>query len=281
MKKLKEKHGITLIALVVTIVVLLILAGVSITLVLGENGIINKTKDAKEKNKSSSDIEIIKMALSLGNMEYQAETYPEGEDVFLNELKKTDPNANVNYDNYPDVIVFYNKDYYQVDFERNNIEKYDPNVARIGSKYYQSLQSAFDDVQTNNEETTVYLLKDIKEYCQIEKNKNIILELEQKIIEGAIENNGMLKVYNGKISEPGEFTALSNYGTLEMDGVELKTMMSNDGTATIKNCKFEGQYMYTVIRNLGEIVLYNSEIQGYNAIDNWRKIHNRRYRSFK
>ena len=39
---LKEKRGITLVALVVTIVVLLILAGVSLNLVLGNNGIITK-----------------------------------------------------------------------------------------------------------------------------------------------------------------------------------------------------------------------------------------------
>ena len=36
----KKQSGITLVALVVTIVVLLILAGVSINLVLGENGLI-------------------------------------------------------------------------------------------------------------------------------------------------------------------------------------------------------------------------------------------------
>ena len=41
--------GITLVALVVTIVVLLILAGISINLLLGENGIIKKAKEAREK----------------------------------------------------------------------------------------------------------------------------------------------------------------------------------------------------------------------------------------
>lgn len=49
-KILKKKNGITLIALVVTIVVLLILAGVSINLVISNNGIISKAKDAKEKH---------------------------------------------------------------------------------------------------------------------------------------------------------------------------------------------------------------------------------------
>lgn len=46
-KKVKDQKGITLIALVVTIVVLLILAGISIFAVLGENGIISKAKDSK------------------------------------------------------------------------------------------------------------------------------------------------------------------------------------------------------------------------------------------
>lgn len=46
---LKNKNAITLIALVVTIVVLLILAGVSINLILDNNGIIAKAKDARKE----------------------------------------------------------------------------------------------------------------------------------------------------------------------------------------------------------------------------------------
>ena len=46
---MKNNKGITLVALVVTIVVLLILAGVSINLVLGDNGIVKKAQDAKTK----------------------------------------------------------------------------------------------------------------------------------------------------------------------------------------------------------------------------------------
>ena len=47
--KNKQEKGITLIALVVTIVVLLILAGVSISLVLNNNGVISKAKEAKNR----------------------------------------------------------------------------------------------------------------------------------------------------------------------------------------------------------------------------------------
>ena len=50
----KTEKGITLVALVVTIVVLLILAGVSINLVLGNNGIIARAKDAETKSAEAS-----------------------------------------------------------------------------------------------------------------------------------------------------------------------------------------------------------------------------------
>ena len=49
----KNSKGITLIALVVTIIVLIILAGISISLVLGNNGIVEKAKQAKERTEQS------------------------------------------------------------------------------------------------------------------------------------------------------------------------------------------------------------------------------------
>ena len=45
----KKEKGITLIALVVTIIVLLILAGVAISLTIGQNGIFGKAQDAVNK----------------------------------------------------------------------------------------------------------------------------------------------------------------------------------------------------------------------------------------
>lgn len=46
-KTLKQKHGITLIALVITIIVLLILTGVTIATLTGDNRIINKSGRCK------------------------------------------------------------------------------------------------------------------------------------------------------------------------------------------------------------------------------------------
>ena len=47
--KIKENKAITLIALIITIIILLILAGVSLSMVLGENGLINKTQSSVNK----------------------------------------------------------------------------------------------------------------------------------------------------------------------------------------------------------------------------------------
>ena len=47
-KRIKNNNGVTLVALVVTIIVLIILAGISINLLLGDNGIITIAKKAKE-----------------------------------------------------------------------------------------------------------------------------------------------------------------------------------------------------------------------------------------
>ena len=58
---MKKNKGITLVALVVTIVVLLILAGVSINLVLGNNGIIAKAKEAQRKSAEASQNDLIGM----------------------------------------------------------------------------------------------------------------------------------------------------------------------------------------------------------------------------
>ena len=53
-KKSMRDEGITLVALVVTIIILLILAGVTINMVLGQNGLIEKSKTAKGKYENAA-----------------------------------------------------------------------------------------------------------------------------------------------------------------------------------------------------------------------------------
>ena len=54
---LKEQKGITLVALVVTIIILIILAAVSITLVLNDNGLIPKAQEAAQNYQAAANEE--------------------------------------------------------------------------------------------------------------------------------------------------------------------------------------------------------------------------------
>ena len=60
---LKERNGITLIALVITIIVLLILAGVSIAMLTGQNGILTQANNAKNETELASAKEKVELAV--------------------------------------------------------------------------------------------------------------------------------------------------------------------------------------------------------------------------
>ena len=61
---MSTKKGITLIALVITIIVLLILAGVTIQMIVGKNGIVNRAINASEETTDADIEEILRMAVS-------------------------------------------------------------------------------------------------------------------------------------------------------------------------------------------------------------------------
>ena len=60
----KESNGITLIALVITIIVLLILAGVTIATLTGDNGILNQAGKAKDKTTEAESIERVQVEVA-------------------------------------------------------------------------------------------------------------------------------------------------------------------------------------------------------------------------
>lgn len=66
----KKENGITLVALVVTIIVLLILAGVSITMISGDDGIATRASDAKTKTDVGNATDAVNLAVSSANADY-------------------------------------------------------------------------------------------------------------------------------------------------------------------------------------------------------------------
>ena len=85
-----QNHGITLIALVVTIIVLLILAAISLNLIGGANGILSRAQKAVDETKLAQ----LKESLQLANAEKLIDKYAEGEysqdlyDYIKDECKK-------------------------------------------------------------------------------------------------------------------------------------------------------------------------------------------------
>lgn len=79
---MKQQKAITLIALVITIIVLLILAGITIATLTGENGILKKAGQAKEKTIEGELKEEIELAI----MEIQTEEIPKGNPVNIETL---------------------------------------------------------------------------------------------------------------------------------------------------------------------------------------------------
>ena len=81
LQRFKEKIGITLIALVVTIIVLLILAGISISMLMGQNGILNRASEAKEEYSNSTEKEQVQLSYN------SAITKKLGESITAEELQ--------------------------------------------------------------------------------------------------------------------------------------------------------------------------------------------------
>lgn len=91
-EKQKEfsNKGITLIALIITIIVLLILVGISIHTLTGDNGLLNKTTQAKEKYEYSSAYEILNLKITEAEIEYKKRCTLEELEQFLSNENELD-----------------------------------------------------------------------------------------------------------------------------------------------------------------------------------------------
>ena len=81
MKNLKDQKGITLVALVITIIVLLILAGISLQLVVGDTGILTRAQNANESQKLAGIREKVELEVANVAADYYQKKYVEGATV--------------------------------------------------------------------------------------------------------------------------------------------------------------------------------------------------------
>lgn len=127
-QSLKTSNGITLIALVITIIVLLILAGISIGMLSGDNGILGQAGNAKTQTDIAEEKEIIDLAVvhAMGKSKYG----DIDETSFTNELEKN--NATVTKSGSKYKVAFSSGRQYTVDQDGNVKEKkVNPNALEI------------------------------------------------------------------------------------------------------------------------------------------------------
>ena len=84
--RMRRSSGITLVALVITIIVLLILAGVTLSLTLGENGLLRRAEESKNAHLAGerNDVEFMNSAY-----EYMNPYFGEDENKGLTQEEKT------------------------------------------------------------------------------------------------------------------------------------------------------------------------------------------------
>ena len=134
----KKENGITIIALIVTIVVLLILAGVSISLIIKRNGIISKAEVAKQKTEIANEKEKINLSALAAQANNEDAVIRRND--FDKELKK-----------------FFNEDYtLEPD---SDAEEYEVTCKKSGRKYTikSGITKKNSDYELNNNNTTFSL----------------------------------------------------------------------------------------------------------------------------
>ena len=203
----KEK-GITLIALGVTIVILLILAGVSIGVLTGNNGIINQAQTAKKDTEIDSWEEQIDLAIMDAEKKHRAPT--------LDDIKEELKNKGV-IDDYSQVdkkgVITTNKPVYEIS---GKIDEYLP----FGPGKFATKNEEYTDETSKEEYRTVTVPEGFQ-----------ILEEASKIDEGLVieDKNGSQFVWI-PVSDINEMAQCSTAGgscNLKLNGNELKCTTHN------------------------------------------------------
>ena len=136
----KRNKGITLVALIITIIVLLILAGVSISMIIGENGLLTNAQKAKEIAEISSEEEYANLIIIDSYMsnkrigqkldELRFNTVDDTTSIYDSETGKS-YGSGWYYLKPEDVNNYPLKNSYIIDYKTGEFVRYDKNIHRI------------------------------------------------------------------------------------------------------------------------------------------------------
>lgn len=267
MKNFNEK-GITLIALVVTIIILIILAGISISTLTGKNGILNQANRAKIMTIVSG----VKEEIGLENVECQVEDISINIENLLKE-GKIERIVKPEYDTYYIYYIIKPKSYISMKNLGNGNSTEFKDIFLIDDnfniKYIDKFGNEYGDNLTKKEltdETKIRFAND-----NFEKYVSKISGIETNDLKFKwMKNQKILKINDASITNLYDLVFFPNLTSLEINGLTLKNL---DG---IENCKnLETIYCYSIVDDLSKVEylknlnsIYIAKLQNFdNAID--------------
>ena len=150
MKNQKKEYGITLVALVITIIVLIILAGISIGMIVKNGGLLLKTETAKNETMKSQALEELRLLVTNVEIEKQGNATltdivdaldNDSENEYIVSLEQTSSiNGKIpDLSNAEKIYVTYKKFEFEIDKNLNvyfvsNVDRTDESVQEIGEK---------------------------------------------------------------------------------------------------------------------------------------------------
>ena len=245
---LRKKQGITLIALVVTIVVLLILAAISISILTGDNGLLNQAKKSKEDTEIAEEKETVELSAvqAAGEDTYGSIVEENLREQLDNNIGEGKYNLEVGKNKFKITYIDSNRSYY-VDKD-GNVEQAEIDLETGDISYLRWFVC-------NDEKVCLYVTTDSKIYLFNENNKICINDRFGELSE---ETN--LRYYGGYTSGDSiGFSFISNKrvwnlginGRLDAFNLENYTLQKEFDIETFA----QGNYKDKNIRIMMEVLL--------------------------
>ena len=220
-KTIKKNNGITLIALVITIIVLLILAGVTIATLTGENGILTRASQASEQTEIAEEKEQLSLAYTgvLADKNGQGDVTAEELQNELHRNGRTDAQAS---GENPITVTYESGREYTVDASGNitgpTVSNITATMKIVGEKVETPPLPSSDFTHTEGTVDTGYVIQDSNGnefvWVPVDKNQKIQINVSSK---ENIESISLTDPYGDEITLPNVDNLGTSYSNTEID----------------------------------------------------------------
>ena len=220
----KREKGITLIALAVTIIVLLILAGMTIIVLMGDNGILTKVNKAQEDTEIGTEKEIIGLSVLQAKKEDMTIEEAELQEALDQNCNENNKAYIVDSDIENITLKFESGRYYTVD-ESGNVQY----VENITGEKMLTVQCVNSRNEILREEKYTILADN---YSKIPPKINGY-EAENEIIQGNITEDTTIKILYYYIIQEDDliYTGIDSNGNATDDDSKIVGYMIGDGNS--------------------------------------------------